>query len=517
MMTEQTKGAVGKGLALAGGAVAAVFVLIGALFTARMAPPPQTADPEPAPTPVAQAPATDAPSATDTAADQASAPETATASPEAAATDAPAGTETAAVDAADATDADTADQTSLPADSATQTVPADDTATEDTATEDTAAVAPADAAQPAATAQQAAPAADPAPIPSFDTVRLAPDGEALVAGRGLPGRTVDVLLDGVAVGSAMTGGDGAFVAFLSLPPSDMPRVLTLQIAGDGAAIVSGQQVIIAPVAAAAAAAVADAALGTNNGATTMANTGTSDPSQTASTPAATDTPGSAPALLLADANGLRVLQPATPADPGDITGIALDVISYTAEGDVLLQGRATATQTVLAYLDNRPVTSVPVGADGIWSTGLPGVRPGIYTLRLDEVDATGKVLSRIETPFKREDRAEVAAIAAATAPAAQTDTAPAAAPAETGASATTATAASTQGATTATADASATPQSQSTATVRVVTVQPGNTLWAIARENYGEGPLFVRLFEANRDRIRDPDLIYPGQIFEIPD
>ena len=53
--------------------------------------------------------------------------------------------------------------------------------------------------------------------------------------------------------------------------------------------------------------------------------------------------------------------------------------------------------------------------------------------------------------------------------------------------------------------------------MRVVTVQPGNTLWAIARESYGEGPLFVRVFEANRDRIRDPDLIYPGQIFEIPE
>ncbi len=50
-----------------------------------------------------------------------------------------------------------------------------------------------------------------------------------------------------------------------------------------------------------------------------------------------------------------------------------------------------------------------------------------------------------------------------------------------------------------------------------MTVQPGNTLWAIARESYGEGPLFVRVFEANRDRIRDPDLIYPGQIFEIPE
>jgi nucleoid-associated protein YgaU len=53
--------------------------------------------------------------------------------------------------------------------------------------------------------------------------------------------------------------------------------------------------------------------------------------------------------------------------------------------------------------------------------------------------------------------------------------------------------------------------------VRLVTVQPGNTLWGISRRSYGEGPLYVRVFEANRARIRDPDLIYPGQVFTVPD
>nr|WP_254871549.1 LysM peptidoglycan-binding domain-containing protein [Pseudooceanicola sp. HF7] len=52
--------------------------------------------------------------------------------------------------------------------------------------------------------------------------------------------------------------------------------------------------------------------------------------------------------------------------------------------------------------------------------------------------------------------------------------------------------------------------------VSEVTIQPGNTLWAIARENYGDGVLYVRVFEANRELIRDPDLIYPGQVFTIP-
>jgi nucleoid-associated protein YgaU len=53
-----------------------------------------------------------------------------------------------------------------------------------------------------------------------------------------------------------------------------------------------------------------------------------------------------------------------------------------------------------------------------------------------------------------------------------------------------------------------------TITVRVV--QPGHTLWAIARDRYGEGMMFVSVFEANRDRIRDPDLIYPGEVFVLP-
>jgi len=53
--------------------------------------------------------------------------------------------------------------------------------------------------------------------------------------------------------------------------------------------------------------------------------------------------------------------------------------------------------------------------------------------------------------------------------------------------------------------------------VAVRTVQPGNTLWAIARDKYGEGILYVAVFEANKDLNRNPDLIYPGQIFRLPE
>ncbi|MBY0351428.1 LysM peptidoglycan-binding domain-containing protein, partial [Tabrizicola sp.] len=49
-----------------------------------------------------------------------------------------------------------------------------------------------------------------------------------------------------------------------------------------------------------------------------------------------------------------------------------------------------------------------------------------------------------------------------------------------------------------------------------VTVQPGFTLWGIAQDRYGTGVMYVQVFEANRDKIRDPDLIYPGQVFAVP-
>ena len=47
-------------------------------------------------------------------------------------------------------------------------------------------------------------------------------------------------------------------------------------------------------------------------------------------------------------------------------------------------------------------------------------------------------------------------------------------------------------------------------------VQRGNNLWLIARQVYGEGVRYTAIFGANRDHIRDPNLIYPGQLFKLP-
>jgi len=47
-------------------------------------------------------------------------------------------------------------------------------------------------------------------------------------------------------------------------------------------------------------------------------------------------------------------------------------------------------------------------------------------------------------------------------------------------------------------------------------VQPGDTLWAIAKKYYGNGAQYMKIFNANKDKIKNPNLIYPGQKLVIP-
>ena len=50
-----------------------------------------------------------------------------------------------------------------------------------------------------------------------------------------------------------------------------------------------------------------------------------------------------------------------------------------------------------------------------------------------------------------------------------------------------------------------------------VVVQPGNSLWLIARRELGGGIRYSVIYAANKHQIKDPDLIYPGQILAVPE
>jgi nucleoid-associated protein YgaU len=310
--------------------------------------------------------------------------------------------------------------------------------------------------------------AEPEIAPEFDVVRVEPDGNALIAGRAAPGATVAVQIDGATVTTAEADARGNFVAMLDVGRAETPRVVSLAAALGGAApLPSAQNVILAPSPESPAPATGVAAAEPEAPAEPAAPAEV----EVAAAPAE-ETPEPAPIVLLADEEGVQVLQ--SGGEGPEVDSVMIDSISYDAAGEVMLAGRAAGDGFVRVYLDNAPLDTTPVEEGGLWRLDLPDIDTGVYTLRVDELDAEGTVTSRAETPFRREAVAELQAL-----------------------------------------DADSGPESP--APVEIVTVQPGNTLWGIASDNYGDGMLYVRVFEANRDRIRDPDLIYPGQVFTVPD
>ena len=219
-----------------------------------------------------------------------------------------------------------------------------------------------------------------------------------------------------------------------------------------------------------------------------------------------------------------MLQETTPR-PGSGVGasVMIDSIAYAPSGDVQVGGRGASGAGLRLYLDNAEAAMAAVAAEGRWLVTLADTPPGIYTLRADQLDAAGKVTSRFETPFQRETREALAAVAdSAAEDAAPTTAEPS--PAEGAAPDTVApeaapdvppmaeVAAAEDPALAVGETAAPTPASAPV----TITVQPGFTLWGIAQERYGDGVLFVQVFEANADKIRDPDLIYPGQVFTVP-
>ena len=358
--------------------------------------------------------------------------------------------------------------------------------------------------------------------PRFDVVRVDPLGSALIAGSATPGTEVRVMMDGVEIARVEGVSDGSFVAMVDVPPSLEPRVLSLTARDasdpEGAVLQSDDTVIVAParIPGGATALASDAegqrlpALTDSGGAAeTASDAGKAAPStdqpaevgatetlvvaQPVGTAAdaarpetsaplapsdvATDAARGAPAVLLASADGLRVLQPSHTGSRA-AKAVVVDAISYDAGGAVTIAGRggpneaSEATGRVRLYLDNELVETAQLAADGTWQTPLSEVKTGVYTLRVDQVDEAGRVVSRFETPFKR----EAAEVLARVSPV----------------------------------------QSASGVAINVITVQPGSTLWGIADTRYGAGRKYVQIFEANQELIKDPNLIYPGQVFELP-
>ena len=69
---------------------------------------------------------------------------------------------------------------------------------------------------------------------------------------------------------------------------------------------------------------------------------------------------------------------------------------------------------------------------------------------------------------------------------------------------------------TATIEEQRAPSSNEPTTGGTYTVKKGDCLWKIAKQFYGKGSSYTKIYDSNNNQISDPNLIYPGQVLTIP-
>jgi hypothetical protein len=169
-------------------------------------------------------------------------------------------------------------------------------------------------------------------------------------------------------------------------------------------------------------------------------------------------------LLVPPSGAATLMQSPSPTGVPQSADLQVSTMDYDQHGQTTITGRAAPGATVRAYVDDKVVAEGKAGRDGRWKVApAEPIGEGQHMLRLDRLAPDGKPVSRLELPFAR---LAVAAVAG-----------------------------------------------DNTRRLHVVR---GDNLWNIARAHYGEGWRHTMIFEANKDQIRNPDLIYPGQVFSLP-
>ena len=142
--------------------------------------------------------------------------------------------------------------------------------------------------------------------------------------------------------------------------------------------------------------------------------------------------------------------------------LSFDSLSYSSEGTLNLSGKALPGSRVDVYIGKKLLGTAVADDNGFWNLALDNpIKPGDYILRFNELQ-NNKIVESLETPIRQENLEEINISDSA------------------------------------------------------IIVQPGNSLWRISRRFYGKGVLYTLIFKANNNLIDDPDLIFPGQIFNVP-
>jgi nucleoid-associated protein YgaU len=300
-------------------------------------------------------------------------------------------------------------------------------------------------------------------VPTFDVASIEPTGEAVIAGRAAPGATVELLRDGEVHDRAVADKSGQFVMVPPrLPPGTYDLTLRSKQA-DGKQATSSQRVT------------------------------------TALEPRSTERP--IVALVTPDKPTVVLSQPAA-AKP-EAGAVVVETVEIEPGGKFHVSGQARPSAALRLYLNDSFVTSVTAGADGRFAVTInEGVAPGSYRVRVDEASSSGAVRARAEVPFTAPET--TASMSAQATAAKRPDSA------------------SPQQPQLAAAGSAVLPDSGSSPSTVVVpkiattTVSRGDSLWRLSQVTYGAGMRYAVIYKANRGQIRNPNRIYPGQVFVLP-
>lgn len=457
--------------------------------------------------------------------------------------------------------------------------------------------------------ETAAQGADDLVVPSFDIVRVEPDGSMVIAGSAEPNSQIEVVAGADVIARADVGPAGDFAAVLddALSPGDYQIVLRSTGPGEGLVTTSQETAIVSvpedeqgdvlalveepgapsrlitvpegeadaaatapeadePTEVAAAEAspdVTDADVGAQPGTDAPA-----DVDASAADDIQDDTAAEEPAEteVAARSQPDAATTQDRPASPRN--ALAVEAIEIEG-GTVFVAGRGAAGSTVRVYANEILLGEARVSDGGRFLIETQADLPvGDYIVRADVIGAGGEVTARAAVPFQREPGEAVAAVAPAEpAPASEPEAAasdteatddvaaadpvapPQSATQERATSEAPAAAAEASGtgtppttndapAAASAADSEAPAATDSGAPADVATAAPvieetmaapleaadgaviirrGDTLWRISRRVYGRGVRYSTIYLANQEQIRDPDMIWPGQIFSVPD
>ena len=293
--------------------------------------------------------------------------------------------------------------------------------------------------------------------PSFDLVRVDPEGNMVIAGKGANGATIEILDGDVSIGivEADDRGEWVFIPKTRLAPGS--RILILRDITNPTKVIESENAVVLVI----------PAVGKN----IAGLEGKVD-----NTPLAMVVPRNEAKNIASRLIQMPVInKPEIVSDIkiGRVTNnkeskiekpaLILKMVDYNDSGMVIFSGFSQENSILQVYIDNLLVGVVTADSNGAWDLKLKdNLKPGKYIIRVDQVSSSGTVLDRIKLPFVR------------------------------------------------------VPVIDAKKEKNSVVIQPGNSLWRIAARVYGSGFRYTEIYEANANQIGDPNLIYPGQIFKLP-